>query len=221
MAYHATFMEAHAEFRDEFRNSDGAWGAPPCGESGYAGISFTRAEMNTPEGFERFVAWRLADALDDAPRPVVQVPTTYLWIIDDDSDAFLGSVHIRHRLTNFLQDMGGHISYSVRPSARGRGVASEALRLALAYAGAVLSLPRVLITTTTLNEASARVIEHNGGVLEDMSRGMRRYWVQTPQPQVAPARALTEPPRIEDDEAGSPLFAALLRRTGMHQGASL
>ncbi len=182
--YHETFMAAHFEFRDEFRNADGSWGAPAC-ESGYPGISFTRAEMNTPEGFERFVRWRLEDALDETPRPKVQVPTTHLWIIDDETQEYLGSVHIRHRLTDFLQDMGGHVSYSVRPSARGRGVASEALREGLQYAAEQLGFERLLVTTTQLNKASARVIEHNGGVLEDVSRGMLRYWIATTEGGVA------------------------------------
>lgn len=221
--YHETFLAAHFEFRDEFRNADGAWGAPAC-ESGYPGISFTRAEMNTLEGFERFVHWRLADVHEDAPRPAVQVPTTHLWIIDDETQDFLGSVHIRHRLTDFLQDMGGHISYSVRPSARRRGVASAALREGLRYAAEHLGLERVLITTTEQNRASARVIEHNGGVLQDVNRGMLRYWVATtpdgvalpPEPAAAvaepvvvtPADPDRDPDREADPDAGSPAAPA-------------
>jgi predicted acetyltransferase len=200
--YHETFMQAHFEFRDEFRNADGAWGAPAC-ESGYPGISFTRAEMNTPEGFARFVAWKLDDALEAAPRPRVQVPTTVLWIIDDATEEFLGSVHIRHRLTDFLHDMGGHVSYSVRPSARGRGVASAALQQSLGYAAQHLGMERVLITTTQLNKASARVIEHNGGVLEDVSRGMLRYWLAT----TADGQALPPAP-VADEPVAAELVAA-------------
>ncbi len=44
-----------------------------------------------------------------------------------------------------------------------------------------LGMDRVLITCTTTNEASARTIERNGGVLEDVrdtTLGLvRRYWI--------------------------------------------
>ncbi len=180
--FHASFIEAHYEFRGEFRNAGGSWSAPPC-ESGYPGISFSLKEMQSPEGFARYCEWQRDDAHDAAPRPVVQVPTTHLWIVEGDE--FLGSIHLRHWLTDFLQDMGGHISYSVRPSVRGRGVASEALRLAVPVA-AQLGLSRVLITCSTANEGSARVIENNGGVLEGVRRGMRRYWLETSEVPAEP-----------------------------------
>ncbi|HRW18168.1 MAG TPA: GNAT family N-acetyltransferase [Dermatophilaceae bacterium] len=207
--FHDTFMEAHFEFRGEFRNAGGMWSAPAC-ESGYPGISFSLAEMKTVEGFDRYCDWLVKDSLDATPRPVVQVPTTHLFITRGEQ--FLGSIHLRHWLTDFLSDMGGHISYSVRPSARGQGVASEALRLALPRARD-LGLERVLITTTTVNEASAKVIEHNGGVLEGVRRGMRRYWVEVSDlPDAAPRH---ERPDADDARPSlTPMHDAIAARLG-------
>jgi predicted acetyltransferase len=39
----------------------------------------------------------------------------------------------------------------------------------------------VLVTCDDDNVASARVIERNGGVLEDVRNGKRRYWVELGQ----------------------------------------
>jgi predicted acetyltransferase len=81
---------------------------------------------------------------------------------------------------DFLLRAGGHIGYGIRPSARGRGLATWALGQVLSKATA-LGLDRVLITCADGNVASARVIERRGGVLEDVRDTelgrTRRYWV--------------------------------------------
>ncbi len=59
----------------------------------------------------------------------------------------------------------GHIGYGVRPSARGRGVATWALGRMLDEARTI-GLERVLIVCDPDNIASATVIEHNGGALD-------------------------------------------------------
>ncbi len=103
----------------------------------------------------------------------------YWWILDE-RDAVLGAISLRYALTDFLLQAGGHIGYSVRPSARGSGVASWALGEVLGTARR-RSLKSVLITCDDDNLASARVIEKHGGVLEDVREtpiGLkRRYWV--------------------------------------------
>ena len=60
--------------------------------------------------------------------------------------------------------MLGHIGYSVVPWKRGRGYATQALRLMLAEARAV-GLDYVEITAKPDNTASQRVILANGGRL--------------------------------------------------------
>jgi predicted acetyltransferase len=84
---------------------------------------------------------------------------------------------LRHVFDNEL----GHIGYGVRPSARRRGLAGWALAEMLTEARAALGVDRVLIPCLAGNIASARTIEHNGGVLDAIWQTdhgpVRRYWI--------------------------------------------
>lgn len=110
-----------------------------------------------------------------------RVPSTYFWIAAGDGregDELVGFLHLRHALNDFLLEEGGHIGYSIKPSARRKGHASAALGLAV-RAAAGLGISRVLVTCDTDNDASRRTIEANGGVLEDERKGKLRYWITT------------------------------------------
>jgi predicted acetyltransferase len=127
-------------------------------------------------GFEAFCAAVRAQALESTPRPAGWVPATELWWVE--GDAFLGRIGIRHRLTPALLEVGGHIGYDVRPSARRRGHATEMLRQALGIARGI-GIERALVTCDVENIGSKTVIERNGGVLEDEREGKLRFWVPT------------------------------------------
>lgn len=95
----------------------------------------------------------------------------------------VGRVSVRHRLTESLERVGGHIGYGVRPAYRRRGVATALLRTGLDVARE-LGLDRALVTCTDGNVGSAAVIEQAGGVLESVEpqpdgTATRRYWVPT------------------------------------------
>lgn len=115
--------------------------------------------------------------------PPGYVKATTLWLIDRQE--FTGEISIRHELTPALMQFGGHIGYEVRWSACGQGYGKHMLSLGLEYAKSVLQLPRVLLTCDDDNVASIKVIEHNGGRLQDkvlnhLDRGTvltRRYWI--------------------------------------------
>ena len=53
------------------------------------------------------------------------VPATFLWWVDGDT--YLGRLSIRHSLTPWLLDYGGHIGYVVRPSGARQGHATAML----------------------------------------------------------------------------------------------
>jgi predicted acetyltransferase len=84
------------------------------------------------------------------------------WLLAEE-ERILGNCRIRPELIPKIELDGGHVSYDVRPSERGRGHGKELLRLALVECRR-LGLVRVLLTTAPDNERSIRVIRANGGV---------------------------------------------------------
>ena len=128
----------------------------------------------TRERFEALVADRLAAADPATPVKPGWVHCTFLWIVEGDE--FVGNLAIRHSLTPYLLEQGGHIGYSVRPSRRREGHASRALALSLPWCRD-LGIDRVLVTCDVDNEGSRRTIEANGGVQEDIRGDKRRFWI--------------------------------------------
>ncbi len=86
-------------------------------------------------------------------------------------------------LSDRLLAGGGHIGYDIRPSARPRGYGRRILALTLQKARA-RGIARALVTCLVDNVASARIIEANGGVLQDVIHSdvlggmMKRYWIE-------------------------------------------
>jgi len=154
----------------------------------------TAGEMHVYEG-SFAVAWQgyapfyelLAKMkLGGYPRPdIVPMDSYFIESAIETGSRMLGEVFIRHRLTPHLEKIGGHVGYKVRPSARNRGVATAALRLALKKLR-TMGVEKALVTCKATNAASARVIEKCGGVrIEDAlltDRVERRYWVSTAAP---------------------------------------
>ncbi len=168
-----SFLDALAETRAESDRADHWFGVASSATDGKA---WDDAVLHDPGGFTRFVAAELSDADDDAPRPAGYVPSTLLWWVE--RDRWLGRLSLRHRLTPFLRDIGGHIGYFVPPSARRQGHATAMLGAALPWARD-LGIDPVLITCDHDHVASRRVIESNGGVLDDRRGGKLRFWVPT------------------------------------------
>jgi hypothetical protein len=101
-----------------------------------------------------------------------------LWYIDGVT--YLGTVYLRHRLTPLLTRRGGQIGYQVAPRHRRQGHATAMLAAALAYCRDTLGLIRVLVTCAESNTASRRVVEANGGELENTLDGECWYWIAIP-----------------------------------------
>ena len=94
----------------------------------------------------------------------------------------VGRTCIRFELNEHLLQVGGHIGYGVRPGHRRRGHATEILRLSLDQLAA-RGIKSALVTCDEQNTASARTIEANAGVLENIieagGRRTMRFWVPT------------------------------------------
>jgi predicted acetyltransferase len=144
-------------------------------------------EMNVYRG-NQAVAWSgysayydLLSRMKHGGYPTVDIVPMDSYFIEENGQ-ILGELFVRHRLSDQLEKVGGHIGYRVRPSERNRGVATQALKLGLAKLSE-LGVVRALVTCDDRNAASARVIEKCGGIrIEDAvveQRVERRYLVPT------------------------------------------
>lgn len=140
------------------------------------GSDIRAASWRTKDGFAAYVARLVAEREEDTLRPEGFVPCTTLWWVEGDT--FIGRLAIRHRLTPFLIDTGGHIGYDVRASRRRQGHATAMLAAGLPIARK-LGIDRALLTCDEDNIGSRAVIEGAGGLYEDSRQGKRRYWVPT------------------------------------------
>lgn len=107
------------------------------------------------------------------------VPHSTYWLVRDDNK-ILGAINIRHRLNDYLKNIGGHIGYGIRPSERRKGYATEMLGKALDIVRG-MGIKSIMISCDKDNIASAKTIIKNGGVLhsEDSDNGtiFQRYWI--------------------------------------------
>jgi predicted acetyltransferase len=163
---HASWAAAITEFGAETIHGSGVWhgdGRP---------LDLTEA------GCAAFVELLRPYADPTTELPEDRVHSDYWWITDGagPDEEVVGFLAVRHRLNAWLLEEGGHIGYAIRPSRRRAGHASRALALAVRRA-AELGLERVLVTCDHDNVASARTIERNGGVQEDIRNGKCRYWI--------------------------------------------
>ncbi len=144
------WLEAHAEWGEGLH------------EDGF-GLAASD-EVESPVGFAAWIA-RLTAESDHG---------TLRWILEDGQ--IQGGIALRHE----LNEISGHIGYGIRPSARGRGLATWALGEMLQLARG-RGMERVMLVCVAGNIASARTIEHNGGALTEIRRTgnhtVHDYWI--------------------------------------------
>jgi GNAT superfamily N-acetyltransferase len=103
------------------------------------------------------------------------VPSTIFWYVSGEH--YLGTLVVRHRLTEELAEVGGHVGYHVVAPWRRSGHATRMLAAGLHECRAI-GLDRVLLTCDPANEPSRRVILSNGGVPAGRPRGEDRFWIE-------------------------------------------
>ena len=89
------------------------------------------------------------------------VPQTFLFLWNDDE--IVGQFRVRHFLNDALRGGAGHIGYYIDKKYRGQGLATEGLRLTLAYAASIVPEEEFYLRVNKDNPASLRVMLKNGG----------------------------------------------------------
>ncbi|MBI3336361.1 GNAT family N-acetyltransferase [Candidatus Peregrinibacteria bacterium] len=135
-------------------------------------------DIGSPKNIEEYIRLR-KDHSQGKDLPTGYIPSTTYWLLDNGK--VVGEVHVRHQLTEHLRNEGGHIGYWIRPTKRQQGYGKKILELALEKARD-LGIEKALVTCDTTNTASKRIIESNGGVLEQAKDPQGKpkkllYWI--------------------------------------------
>jgi predicted acetyltransferase len=127
--------------------------------------------------FPRFVArCQAPDQVDEGKAPQLD------FFLLCDGTTILGRSGLRLWLTPGLEDIGGHIGYRIRPSARRKGYGRRLLAMTLAVAQ-TRGVHDLLLTCDSDNIGSRRIIEDNGGQLASESVSpqsgvlVARFWI--------------------------------------------
>jgi RimJ/RimL family protein N-acetyltransferase len=124
---------------------------------------FTRIPVPVPDGFAHTWLGLYSQARKAGTREAFAI------IAADESAEFLG-LALAPRIDR--EERTAELGYVIAPAARGRGVATEALRLLTEWAFADLGIQRAELLISVENEASKRVAARCGYVREGVLRSL-------------------------------------------------
>lgn len=119
------------------------------------------------QAFSEFVQLRKRNS-QGLDLPEGHVPDT-VYVLEDDSEGYVGIVKLRHRLNDALRQGAGHIGYGIRKEYRGRGYATATLSLALDEARKIVPEDEIYLSVRKDNPASLKVQLRNGARVDHES----------------------------------------------------
>lgn len=146
-----------ADLAAAWRDAHDEWG-PGCHEDGF-GLTVDD-DVDSPRGFSDWVDRLRNDAM-----------CTYRWIVE--GPRVVGGIAVRHGGGAEVERLG-HLGYGVRPSDRGRGVATRAI-VGMLKVAAEKGLSNITAVCEVDNSASIATIERAGGELIDRQGATVRY----------------------------------------------
>ncbi|WP_052070672.1 GNAT family N-acetyltransferase [Rhodococcoides fascians] len=149
-----------ADLAAAWRDAHAEWG-PGFHEDGF-GLT-ADDDVDSAQGFSDWVDWLRRDSL-----------CTYRWIVE--GRRVVGGIAVRHGSAAEIERLG-HLGYGVRPSDRGRGVATRALADMLKVA-AEIGFSELTAVCEVDNRASVATLEGAGGELLDRHGPTVKYRIR-------------------------------------------
>lgn len=117
----------------------------------------------TKEEFKDAILPRIIDYSNGIGLPDGFVPETSYFLWDDET--IVGWFRLRHYLNDFLRNGAGHIGYGIGKEYRGRGYATEGLKLTVEKAWDIIREDEIYISVHKDNPASLKVQQKNGAFI--------------------------------------------------------
>lgn len=123
--------------------------------------------------------------LRNLPADAALSPAATFFAVRKEDRRIVGTIQVRHRLTEQLRESGGNIGYAVRPDQRRKGYATQMLFLALDFCRG-LGLKQVLLDCLADNIGSEKTIRRCGGVFaqealvpgdDGQPERIKRFWI--------------------------------------------
>jgi len=97
------------------------------------------------------------------------VPVTQYICVRKNDDKIIGMLQIRHYLSEYLLNFGGHIGNSIAVDERNKGYSKTMLALGIKKCKS-MGINKILITCKDTNTASKKSILANGGIYENSKK---------------------------------------------------
>ncbi len=117
--------------------------------------------LDKTDSYEEWLASVEANTSPETVNPEWVVTDTFFAV--DETDKIVGVIDLRHTLNDFLQDFG-NVGYSVRPSERRKGYATEMFRQVREVARQA-GMEQLYMAVHRDNEPSVKTIVNAGGLV--------------------------------------------------------